>query len=109
MTTPKKSGWAPPPPGRLRLSNGLAFESCNPYLVWSSDSEYLAVPQWTPLRNQRLLIISITRGRHGYAPGEYRVLRLESFDQGVIRGIDSPVYQPRPVRVDLPDIDWVGI
>jgi hypothetical protein len=99
-------GMGAPTSGRLRLSNGLTFESCNPSLVWSSDSVYLAVPQWTPLRNQRLLIISVTRRRHGYAPGEYRVLRLESFNQGVIRGIDSPVYQPRPVRVDLADIDW---
>ena len=99
-------GMGAPTSGRLRLSNGLTFESCNPSLVWSSDSKYLAVPQWTPLRNQRLLIISVTDCRHGYAPGEYRVLRLESFDQGVIRGIDSPVYQPRPVQVDLADIEW---
>jgi hypothetical protein len=102
-------GMGAPTSGRLRLSNGLTFESCNPSLVWSSDSVYLAVPQWTPLPNQRLLIISVTRRRHGYAPGEYRVLRLESSDQGVIRGIDSPVYQPRPVHVDLADIDWAGI
>ena len=102
-------GMGAPTSGRLRLSNGLTFESCNPSLVWSSDSVYLAVPQWTPLRNQRLLIISVTRRRHGYGPGEYRVLRLESFERGVIRGIDSPVHQPRPVRVDLTDIEWVGI
>lgn len=40
-------GAGQPPVGELRLSDGLVIESCAPYLVWSDDSRYLAVPQHT--------------------------------------------------------------
>ncbi len=40
-------GAGQPPVGELCLSDGLVIESCAPYLVWSDDSRYLAVPQHT--------------------------------------------------------------
>jgi hypothetical protein len=92
--------------GVLRISNGLTRPSCNPSMVWSSDSEYLAVPQWTRGRGQRLMIISVSRRASRLAPGEYRVLELESFENGVVRGIDSPAHLPAPIRVDITPMDW---
>lgn len=80
-----------PTAGTLVLSNGMSRMICNPSMVWSSDSEYLAVPEWTKDRNQRLLIISISRRQSRYASGQYRVLELESFDGSLIKGIDSPI------------------
>jgi len=44
-------GMGAPTAGLLRLSNGMTFERCNPSLVWSADSAYLAVPQWMPDRS----------------------------------------------------------
>jgi len=87
--------------GRLALSNGMFRESCNPSMVWSDDSEYLAVPQWTPDRMQRLMIISVHRRQSRYAPGTYDVLQLESFDSGVVRGIDSPIHMPKRIAVHV--------
>jgi tetratricopeptide (TPR) repeat protein len=95
-----------PTSGTLRLSSGLTRNHCNPSMVWSSDSEYLAAPQWTQTMNQRLMIISLSRRLHRYASGQYRVLQLESFDNGVIRGIDSPAHLPAPIQVDISKIDW---
>ncbi len=96
-----------PTAGELTLSNGIiSRQRCNPSMVWSSDSEYLAVPEWTEDRNQRLLVISMSRRQFGYAPKEYRVLQLESFDDAIVRGIDSPAYMPKRVKVDISEIDW---
>src|SRR5687768_8920886 len=87
-------GQGAPTYGTLKLSNGLTFEGCNPSAVWSDDSKFLAVPQWTERRLQRLLVISIERATVGYAPDIFDVLELHSFSAGKIKGIDSPVYKP---------------
>jgi hypothetical protein len=94
-----------PTSGQLRISNGITRDDCNPSMIWSADSEYLAVPQWTKDCNQRLLVISVTRKKSWYASGKYRVLQLESFIDGVIKGIDSPIHMPRQIAVDVSNID----
>ena len=92
--------------GILNISNGMSFRSCNPSIVWSDDSQYLAVPQWTPYTDQRLLVISLEQESSGYAPGLFRVLELHSFLNGKIKGIDSPIYQPREIEIDVNRIQW---
>src|SRR5690349_10186999 len=78
----REVGQGAPTHGTLKLSNGLTFESCNPSAVWSDDSKFLAIPQWTERRMQRLLVISIDRATVGYAPGIFDVLELHSFSRG---------------------------
>ena len=95
-----------PTRGTLRVSNGLVREGCGPSVVWSADSEYLAVPEWTRSRDQRLVVLSMSRREAWYAPGEYRVLELAVFEGGVIRGIDSPIHMPRLVEVDVEQFGW---
>ena len=92
-----------PTRGLLRFSNGFTVEGCNPSIVWSSDSKYLAVPQWTENRTQNLLVVEpVARWTH-VMPGSYRVLRLESFAGGVIRGVDSPIYMPARLKIAVTD------
>ncbi len=95
-----------PTRGTLVISNGMSYQRCNPSIVWSDDSQYLAVPQWTHYRNQRLLVISLKQESSGYAPGLFRVLELHSFLNGKIKGIDSPIYQPREIEIDVSQIQW---
>ncbi|GMV95619.1 MAG: hypothetical protein AMXMBFR82_53970 [Candidatus Hydrogenedentota bacterium] len=95
-----------PTRGQLILSNGISVPNCNPSIVWSSDSEYLAVPQWTSDRRQRLLVIAICKKQLGYAPDVYDVLHLDAFHSGIITGIHSPIHLPRAIKVALSDIEW---
>jgi hypothetical protein len=44
-----------------------------------------------------------TRSIHT-APGIYRILRLESFENSVVRGTDSPEYQPQPFEVSVNEV-----
>lgn len=85
--------------GTLTLSTGFSIEGCSPSMAWSEDSRFLAVPRWTPDRQQQLAIVDVARGAVRILPGLYRVLRLESFEAGVVRGTDSPIHLPRPVEV----------
>jgi hypothetical protein len=101
-------GQGSPTNGTLKLSNGLNFEKCNPSAVWSDDSKFLAVPQWTQGKMQRLLVISMEQASVGYAPGIFRVLELHSFSTGKIKGIDSPIYKPREIEIDLSEIQLNG-
>ncbi|MBI3024620.1 MAG: hypothetical protein HYY66_02875, partial [Candidatus Tectomicrobia bacterium] len=50
--------------------------------------------------------ISPGRRQVRYAPGIYRVLELHAFAGGVVRGVDSPAYAPRPFEVDVSRIEW---
>lgn len=94
-------GMGAPTSGTLVLSGGTVRESCNPSMVWSDDSEYLAVPEWTSQRTQRLLVISARQGASRYAPGHYRVLELHDFAHGRVRGVDSPAWNPMAIDVDV--------
>ena len=85
--------------GLVTLSNGMTFDGCNASFVWSTDSKYLAVPQWTHYREQRLLVINAERMTFELLPEIFQVLELHSFADGVVEGIDSPVYKPKPVRI----------
>jgi len=102
----REVGQGAPTSGILNISNGLSYQRCNPSIVWSDDSQYLAVPQWTRAREQRLLVISLEQKFSGYAPGLFRVLELHSFLNGKIKGIDSPIYQPREIEIDVSQIQW---
>ncbi|MCC6442533.1 MAG: hypothetical protein IT210_03635 [Armatimonadetes bacterium] len=95
-----------PTSGELHLSGGLQFPSGNSSIVWSEDSLYLAASQWAARRDQRLLIVRVPDRQFRYAPEVYRVLELQSFSGGIVRGIDSPVYMPAPVAVDIRRIEW---
>jgi len=102
----REVGMGAPTYGILNISNGMSYRSCNPSIVWSDDSQYLAAPQWTPYRDQRLLVISLERESSGYAPGLFRVLELRSFSNGRIKGIDSPICQPCEIEIDVSQIQW---
>ncbi len=99
-------GQGSPTIGRLELSNGLTFEKCNPSAVWSDDSKFLAIPQWRRVQRQRILAVSIERESFGYTPEIFSLLELHSFNGGRIKGIDSPIYHPREIEVELSGLRW---
>jgi hypothetical protein len=90
-----------PTSGTLVLSTGVTVERCSPSIVWSDDSRWLAVPRWTVNRHQQLVVVDARAGTVRVMPGTYRVLQLESFDGGIVRGVDSPIHQPQPVAVAI--------
>lgn len=99
-------GQGAPTSGMLKLSNGLTFQRCNPSAVWSDDSKFLAVPQWTERNMQRLLVISTEQKSVGYAPDIFSVLELHSFSEGKIKGIDSPIYKPHEIEIEISEVQW---
>jgi hypothetical protein len=95
-----------PTSGTLRLSDGRTLEGCNPSMVWSTDSRFLAVPVWTRDRKQRLCLLEVPNGDARCAARLYRVLELKSFSDGVVEGIDSPIHRPRRVRVAVEELGF---
>jgi hypothetical protein len=102
----REVGMGAPTHGILNISNGMSYQRCNPSIVWSDDSQYLAVPQWTRERGRRLLVISPGRESSGYAPGLFHVLELHSFSDGRIKGVDSPIHRPHDIEIDVSQIQW---
>ena len=93
-----------PTSGTLKLSTGFVFNNCNPSFVWSDDSRFIAVPIWQSNRSQRLAIINVENGKITHHKKKFRVLELCSFIGGVVSGIDSPIYKPERIELNLSEI-----
>jgi len=89
-----------------------AFESCNPCMVWSEDSKYLAVAQLhaRPTLGRgscRILVFAVESGRDGYGRQDYMLPCLQEFSKGVITGISlGKQGEPRTFRIPLDTISW---
>jgi hypothetical protein len=87
-----------PTSGTLVVTTGLTAERCNPSMVWSLDSETLAVPQWDDRGSaQQLLLLSAHARLVRVVPGRHRMLELYSFQFGTVRGMDADA----PLELDV--------
>jgi hypothetical protein len=86
---------------RLRESGArvAGFTDAGPSFVWAADSSALAFPHWTVDRTQRISILSVPGVKLKTLEAQYSVLQLQSFADGIIVGIDSPIHYPREIRV----------
>lgn len=98
---PTEIAMGAPTSGELKVSNGQSGDGCSPSIVWSDDSRFLAVPQWTKDREQRLMILNVETRERKFAPQTYRVLALASFSGGIVRGVDSPIHEPVELAFDV--------
>lgn len=96
-----------PTSGNLAIMNRalqelLDLKCCNPSFVWASDSSSLAIPQWNDTMQQVLVIIRLPSFQLVHIPQTFRVLQLHSFHNGIVRGVDSPMFHPREVEIAVP-------
>ena len=96
-----------PTMGTLELSNGLRWHGCNPSMVWSDDSRYLALPMWDGKRRQHLMVISLELGEARFARGELSVCELDTFEDGIISGVERPGrLNSMRITFDTAKLDW---
>ena len=99
-------GMSDPTSGILCISNGLKIERCNPSMVWSDDSKYLAVPQWFNrlgmFRGQHLLVIDITKGHLFRSRWYWAYLQPEHFISGLLTVTVNPTYKPKSIAWNIP-------
>lgn len=95
-----------PTKGTLRIHGLFDIPDCGPDFLWSGDSRYLAVPQWRyRFRPRARIVIVDTLERNVYASHtRYKIAQLETFANGVLTGIESPVHQPRAFAIFLADV-----
>jgi hypothetical protein len=92
-----------PTRGTLQISNGIVRDDCNPSIVWSDDSQFLAASEIVDHgQPARVLVFSMSRGEARYAPGQYRGLELQSFSQGSVRATDGE----KAIEIDVSGIAW---
>lgn len=95
-----------PTKGTLRIHGLFDIPDCSPDFLWSDDSRYLAASQWrhTIRRRVRVLIVD-TDARAVYASrARFKIAMLETFVGGTLTGIESPVHDPRPIRIAVAEI-----
>ena len=88
-----------PTVGTLKTSSGLLIEHCNPGFIWSDDSIYIAVPQYSFSRiwgygKQRLLVIDVKENTKWQSPKLAYYIQPESFEHGEISIVMNPVKKP---------------
>ncbi|PYS47803.1 MAG: hypothetical protein DMF68_15055 [Acidobacteria bacterium] len=93
--------------GTLLISNGTSYESCNPVIIWSDDSKYLAAQQLTPYMRLKVLVIAVEEKRYGYAPGYFALLEFHSFSQEKIKGVEfADTTRTSEIEIDVSQVRW---
>jgi hypothetical protein len=95
--------------GKLVISTGLTLENCNPSFVWSDDSKYLAIPQYS--RNwllgtgkQRLVVVDVAEQKGWRSRKLAYYIQLETFYEGQLTVTIDPTRKARTVTYDVPGI-----
>lgn len=95
-----------PTVGTLVTSTGLQIGHCNPSFIWSDDSKYIAVPQYSYSRflgvgKQRLLIIDFESNTNLLSPKLAHYIQPETFKHGIISIITDPFKRPLTTNYDI--------
>lgn len=95
--------------GTMTTSTGLQVEHCNPSFIWSDDSIYIAVPQYSYSRiwgfgKQRLLIIDVNNNMKWQSPKLGHYIQPESFERGEISIIMNPFKKPMTSNYNISTI-----
>lgn len=103
-----ETGMSGPTYGQLAVSD-MTIPDCSPTFVWSSDSRFLAVPQWKRglmrWRRQRLLIVDVLQRLAYESPSRYRLLRVDGFDTGCFVLTNDPFGAADSFRVSPKDAE----
>lgn len=95
-----------PTSGSLRLSVGLVLRDCNPNFIWSTDSRYLAVPQFFArfgvFRRQRILVIDVAEHRVYGSQATAHYFAIDSFDGNVLNVTREPLRAGSQERWTIP-------
>jgi hypothetical protein len=95
--------------GTLVLSTGLTIENCNPSFVWSDDSKYLAVPQYSRnwilgIGKQRLVVVDVAEQKGWRSRKLACYIQPETFCEGHLTVTIEPARKTRTVTYDVP---WI--
>ena len=98
-----------PTTGTLEISTGLHFEHCNPSFIWSEDSQYLAVPQYSYSRiwgfgKQRLLVIDVTNNLKWQSKKIANYIQPISFKRDEIAIEVNPFKNPTTMKYKINEI-----
>lgn len=70
-------------------------------IVWSANSKKAAIPYWTRNRFQKLAIIDINEMKILISKKNFRVIELSKFENGLVYGIDSPIYRTEKIEFNI--------
>lgn len=74
---------------------------CGGPIVWSRDSEQLALPVWLQNKNQKMVVVNVVHLSITTYKEEFSVLHLKHFENDIITGVDSPLSSATNVLFDL--------
>jgi len=95
--------------GTLVLSTGLTLENCNPSFIWSDDSRYLAVPQYSRnwfsgIGKQRLVIVDAHNLKGWQSRKLAYYIQPETFCGGKLTITLEPARKKQTVTYRVPQI-----
>lgn len=95
--------------GTLILSTGLEVENCNPSFVWSDNSKFLAVAQYTFNRfwgrgKQKLLVINVADSGAWCSQKLAYFIQPETFRDGKVSVTLNPFHKPETRQFSIEPI-----
>lgn len=92
--------------GKLFVGKHFRIENCSPTFAWSTDSRYLAVPQWCGFwrRRERLLVLDVLEKKIYESRAKYILVILDGFENGAFLATESPLRKEKKLKISLDEI-----
>ena len=92
--------------GKLFVGKEFRIENCSPTFTWSSDSRYLAVPQWCGIwrHRERIIVLDVIGKKIYESRRKFNLLIFDGFENGAFLATDSPLRKEKKLRISLREI-----
>ncbi len=74
--------------------------------VWSDCSKYLALPYWNADYSQKIAVVYIENKEIRLSAENYRVLEFKKFENGILKGVDSPIHKTETLEIELSKLQF---
>lgn len=80
-------------------------ESCGGPAVWEKDGWFVAIPIWKHSSSlglhQQIAVLNTRTKDLTIFQKAFKVIQLESFERNLVTGVDSPIYKPKLIHLDI--------
>ena len=93
---------------RLKKKDGSTFlvgENCGGPALWNESGLKVAIPFWEKSffrgKIQKIGIVDLKKNTLTKFKKKFNVLNLETFENNIIKGIDSPIYKSKNIEFEI--------
>lgn len=69
--------------------------------IWNAESTQVCFPVWTKHREQQIVLVNLSLNTVVTFAKLFRVLEIKLFTEGILKGLDSPLYKSEDIMFNI--------